>query len=68
MSLNQIQLMPHQVAALYSNVLIDTPARTTSDTSSVAFLGGNALKILILVYKLDENFIPEKELLFFCNI
>ena len=68
MSLNDIQLLPRQIAELYENVLIETPAQAIPDTSSISYLGGNAQHILILVHRPDQNYLPETELSFLKNV
>ncbi|MBD0376145.1 MAG: hypothetical protein ICV51_11000 [Flavisolibacter sp.] len=68
MSLNQIQLTPYQIAALYSDVLLDTPAMAMPNTPAITYFGGYAQNILILVNKPDETFLSERELSFLNNI
>lgn len=67
MSLNNVQLHPKLLAALYADVLVatDTPAPTKKKLNA---LGGNQKKILVVADKENEIYLPENELVFLTTV
>ena len=71
MSLNNIQLSAQQLVQLYENVLVEDVPRPKSieaEQPAIRSLGGNAKKILILVQKENEAFLPDGELQFLTTV
>lgn len=71
MSLNNIQLNTQQLVQLYENVLVEDVPRPKSVEESqpaIRSLGGNAKKVLILVQKEGEAFLPDSELQFLTTV
>jgi hypothetical protein len=70
MSLNNIQLSTHQLADLYSQVLVETTATAMPEEQTPLFhsLGGNAKNILVVVAEEKESFLPDSELTFLTSI
>lgn len=71
MSLNTIQLSAQQLVQLYENVLVEDvprPKSAEAEQASIRSLGGNAKRLLILVQKENEAFLPDGELQFLTNI
>lgn len=72
MSLDNIQLPPVTVAALFRKTLVDLkssqPAESAKATSSINILGKNAKKITIIVSNNEVIYLPDEELNFLLGI
>ncbi len=72
MSLDNIQLPPVTVAALFRKSLVDLkssqPAEITATASSINILGKNAKSIVIVVSNAETIYLPDEELNFLLGI
>ncbi|MFN2457451.1 MAG: hypothetical protein ABR502_04545 [Chitinophagaceae bacterium] len=67
MSLNNVQLTPHLLGELYSDVLIEA-CENHSSNNEIKFLGRNDKNILIVVKNEHLPFVKEEEFSFLTNI
>jgi len=71
MDLNQLKLSPHELTALYKNLLVDVNEpgpKTPGEKSSLKFLGENRRNILIAVNYPETMHIPDEQLGFLINL
>jgi hypothetical protein len=75
MDINNIQLTPAAVTALFKNLLyseeskqVERPERVKEEKSAFKYLGQNNKKILLLVNYSDAVFLPDKQLDFLTSI